>query len=219
MTPTAVIFDCDGVLVDSEPLMNREFAAMLTEFGLPMTTEQSMATFMGRSMTSCLTIIRERTGRDVPADFLPTLEQRAFAVFERELQPVTGISELLNVLDAEGITYGVASSGEYTKMQKTLGLTGLLPRLHDRLTSAVDVAHGKPAPDVFLLAAERLGVAPEDCLVLEDSALGIQAARAANMTAVGFSALTAEQTLRDAGAHHVVRHPREVMPWVRLAGH
>ncbi len=203
--PGAVIFDCDGVLVDSEPLMNREFSAMLNELGLPYTAEETTRAFMGRSMKSCLLIVETQLGRPVPDDFLAVLDQRAYAVFARDLKPVPGVQLVLDALDRTATPYAVASSGSHEKMRTTLGITGLLPRLAGRITSATEVAHGKPAPDVFLLAAERLRVAPPNCVVIEDSLLGIEAARAADMRVIGYAAMVSVDDMYAAGATHVVR--------------
>jgi HAD superfamily hydrolase (TIGR01509 family) len=208
--PNAIIFDCDGVLVDSEPLMNREFSALLAELGLPYTPDENIRTFMGRSMKSCLQIIESRLGRAVPANFLATLDERAYAVFERELTPVDGIVALLDVLDRSRTPYAVASSGSHVKMRTTLGITGLFARLEGRITSATEVAHGKPAPDVFLLAAERLGVAPADCVVIEDSLLGIEAAGAARMRVVGYAAMMTAGEMHASGATWVVDSMRAI---------
>ena len=198
--PHAVIFDCDGVLVDSEGLMNREFTAMLVELGIRDTPEQNIRTYMGRSMKSCLAIIESKLGAAVLPDFLPVLEQRAAAAFAQELQAVDGIEALLDTLDRSATPYAVASSGSHAKMRTTLGITGLLPRLEGRITSATEVAHGKPAPDVFLLAAERLGIAPAHCVVIEDSLLGIEAARAAGMRVVGYAAMMSADDMQARGA-------------------
>lgn len=208
--PAAVIFDCDGVLVDSERLMNREFRAMLAEIGLHYSAEEATRTFMGRSMKSCMEIVKSRLGRPVPDNFLSTLDQRAYAVFERDLRPVDGIGTVLDALDDAGTPYAVASSGSHEKMQRTLGITGLLPRVAGRITSATEVSHGKPAPDVFLLAAERLGVAAAECMVIEDSLLGIEAARAAGMRVIGFAAMVSADDMHAAGATHVVTSMPEV---------
>ncbi len=201
--PGAVIFDCDGVLVDSERLMNREFSAMLNEIGLPYSAEETTRTFMGRSMKSCMQIVEAQLGRPAPADFLEVLDRRAYAVFEQDLQPVAGIEALLDALDRTRTPYGVASSGSHEKMRKTLGITRLLPRLAGRITSATEVAHGKPAPDVFLLAADRLAVPANACIVIEDSLLGIEAALAAGMRVIGYAAMVRAATMVAAGATHV----------------
>jgi HAD superfamily hydrolase (TIGR01509 family) len=201
----AVIFDCDGVLVDSEPLMNRELTAMLNGIGLSYTAEETSRAFMGRSMKSSVQIIEAQLGRPVPGDFLAVLDQRAYAVFAQHLTPVEGVESVLDALDRIGLPYAVASSGSHDKMRTTLGITGLLPRLEGRITSATEVAHGKPAPDVFLLAAERLRVAPQECVVIEDSLLGIEAALAAGMRVIGFAAMVSQADMRAAGATWTLR--------------
>ncbi len=207
----AVIFDCDGVLVDSERLMNREFSAMLTELGLPYTAEETTRSFMGRSMKSCLQIVETQLGRPVPDDFVAELDQRAYAVFAQSLTPVPGVESVLDALDRAGTPYAVASSGSHEKMQTTLGITGLWPRLSGRITSATEVAHGKPAPDVFLLAAERLRIVPRECVVIEDSLLGIEAALAAGMRVVGFAAMIDATAMHSAGATWVAHTMPEVL--------
>ncbi len=214
--PGAVIFDCDGVLVDSERLMNREFSAMLNEIGLPYSAEETTRTFMGRSMKSCMQIVEAQLGRPVPDDFLQVLDQRAYAVFERDLQPVAGVESVLDALDRATTPYAVASSGSHEKMRTTLGITGLLPRLHDRITSATEVAHGKPAPDVFLLAAERLNVAPAECVVIEDSLLGIEAARAAGMRVIGYAAMVGAADMHTAGATAIASSMAQVLELLAL---
>lgn len=208
--PGAVLFDCDGVLVDSEKLMSVVFAGMLTEIGLPYTPADTIRTFMGRSMVSCMQIVEQQLGRAAPGDFLRELDVRAYDAFERDLEAVPGVESLLDLLDVHGIPYAVASSGSHDKMRKTLGITGLLPRVTGRITSATEVAHGKPSPDVFLLAAERLGVPPDECLVIEDSLLGIQAALAASMRVIGYAAMTDADAMHAAGATHVVTSMDEV---------
>ena len=208
--PGAVIFDCDGVLVDSERLMNVVFTGMLQELGLSYSYEETTRTFMGRSMKSCMQIIEQELGRPAPAGFLQLLDMRAGEVFARELRPVDGVEIVLDALDQAGRPYGVASSGSHEKMQMTLGITGLLPRLAGRITSAADVAHGKPAPDVFLLAAERLGMAPAECMVVEDSLLGIEAALAAGMRVIGYATMVGADDMQTAGATHVVTTMRAV---------
>jgi HAD superfamily hydrolase (TIGR01509 family) len=211
MRAGAVIFDCDGVLVDSERLMNREFCAMLNGIGLPYTPESTVRTFMGRSMQSCMAIIEAELGRPAPEGFLEELDAKAKAAFARDLQPVAGITELLDALDERAVPYAVASSGSHDKMHTTLGITGLLPRLAGRITSATEVAHGKPAPDVFLLAAERLGVRPTDCVVIEDSLLGIEAARAAGMPVIAYAAMVSADDMAAHGATRVVTSMHDVL--------
>ena len=214
--PGAVLFDCDGVLVDSEPLMSVVFACMLTEIGLPYTPADTIRTFMGRSMVSCMQIVEAQLGHAAPEDFLQQVDRRAYDAFEQSLEAVPGVETLLDLLDVHGVPYAVASSGSHDKMQKTLGITGLLPRLVGRITSATEVALGKPSPDVFLLAARRLGVPADECLVVEDSLLGIAAARAASMRVIGYAAITDADAMRAAGATHVVRSMDEIPPLLAL---
>ena len=182
-----VIFDCDGVLVDSEPISNRVLAAMLTEAGLPLTPEESMAAFLGRAWSSNAEIIEARLGRPLAADFRPRYLTAMLAAFELELEPVPGIEAALDAIDNPSC---VASSGPHEKMRMTLAHTGLLERFEGRMFSATEVAHGKPAPDLFLHAARQMGWAPADCVVVEDSAAGVEAAVAAGMRVLGYAGRT-----------------------------
>jgi HAD superfamily hydrolase (TIGR01509 family) len=199
-----VIFDCDGVLVDSERISARVFAQLLGELGLAFTPSQMFDTFMGNSMQRCLDIVTERLGHAPPDDLLTRYHDLMRVTLTSELRPVPGIIALLDWLDAAGLPYAVASNGEHAKMQTTLGVTGLLARFTGRRFSATDVARPKPAPDLFEHAARTLGVLPSQCVVVEDSPLGVRGARAAGMTVIGFSDLMSPLRLQEAGAHHVV---------------
>ena len=185
MTDVLVIFDCDGVLVDSEPLSNRALSEALTACGHPIDVEETTATFMGRSLLSCEAIMRERFGA-LP-DYLADYERRLRAAFEAHLRPVPGVIEALGAIDA---TTCVASSGPHEKMRLSLGLVGLYDRFEGRIFSASEVRKGKPAPDLFLHAARRMGFAPADCVVVEDSPPGVEAARAAGMRVLGYAGRT-----------------------------
>lgn len=196
----AVIFDCDGVLVDSERITSRVWAGLLTECGLPTTTEESLATYLGNTMARCLEIVESRMGHAPPADLLPRFHVAAHAALAEEVVPVEGIVTVLDALDGARIPYAVASNGDHEKMRTTLGRTGLLSRFDGRRFSAAEVARGKPAPDLFLHAAQALGVKPARIVVLEDSPLGVQGAVAAGMTAVGYAELVSAERLRAAGA-------------------
>lgn len=195
-----VIFDCDGVLVDSEPISNRVFTEMLNDIGVRTTLAETMRDFVGRSMKSCLEIIEARLGRGVPADFEATLQARTFAAFHGALDAVPGVAAALDALDAAGVPTCVASSGEHAKMRTTLGLTGLLPRFEGRLFSATEVPRGKPHPDLFLHAARRMGADPSRCAVVEDSPVGVRGAVAAGMRVLGFAARSEPALLAEAGA-------------------
>ncbi|MCX2183398.1 HAD family hydrolase [Streptomyces sp. SKN60] len=191
-----VIFDNDGVLVDSEPISNHLLAAYLTELGHPTTYEESVRDFMGSAMHRVHEIVEERTGRTLPADFDATFHQRVFEAFQRELEPVTGAPDVLKRLVAAGVPYCVASSGSHERIRVGHRKTGLDAWFREEIVfSAEDVGRGKPAPDLFLYAAERMGVPPGRCVVVEDSALGVQAAVAAGMDVYGFTAMTPRERL------------------------
>jgi HAD superfamily hydrolase (TIGR01509 family) len=194
-----VIFDCDGVLVDSEVITSRVFTGMLNELEIPATVEDVFDKFVGRSMKHCLEVIANLLGREVPKDFAQQYHLRTAAALKSELKAVPGIEA---ALDAIQVPYCVASNGSHEKMQTTLGITGLLPRFQGKLFSVTDVARGKPFPDVFLYAADKLGVAPVACAVIEDTPTGVTAGVAAGMTVFGYSAHTPVQRLIEAGAHH-----------------
>ncbi|MGW1952148.1 HAD family hydrolase [Streptomyces sp. NPDC001920] len=186
-----VIFDNDGVLVDSEPISNRLLAAYLTEVGHPTSYEDSIRDYMGSAMHRVHDLVRERTGRALPGDFDDVFHARVFAAFERELKPVAGVVDVLEKLAGDGVPYCVASSGSHERIRVGHRTTGLSRFFDDgRIFSSQDVGRGKPAPDLFLYAAERMGVAPERCVVVEDSPLGVQAAMAAGMDVYGFAAMT-----------------------------
>ncbi|CAM5389500.1 MULTISPECIES: HAD family hydrolase [Streptomyces] len=195
-----VIFDNDGVLVDSEPLSNRLLAAYLTELGHPTSYEDSIRDYMGSAMHRIHDLILERTGQRLPVDFDEVFHARVFAAFERELRPVPGVAGVLEKLAADGVPYCVASSGSHARIRvghRTTGLDRWFPE--GRVFSSEDVGRGKPAPDLFLHAAERMGVAPKRCVVVEDSPLGVRAAVAAGMDVYGFTAMTPAAKLAGAG--------------------
>ncbi|MFI0980253.1 HAD family hydrolase [Streptomyces sp. NPDC021093] len=197
-----VIFDNDGVLVDSEPLANRILSGYLTELGHPTTYDESLRDYMGAAVHRVHDLIRERTGQELPTDFEQTLHQRIVAGFERELQPVPGVEDVLGGLVADGVPYCVASSGSHDRIRAGHLRTGLDEWFEEEwLFSSEDVGKGKPAPDLFLYAAERMGVAPERCVVVEDSPLGVAAARAAGMDVYGFTAMTPVERLDGANGY------------------
>ncbi|MFE9996629.1 HAD family hydrolase [Streptomyces avermitilis] len=186
-----VIFDNDGVLVDSEPLSNTLLAAYLTELGHPTSYEESLRDYMGAAMHRVHDLVQERTGQRLPDDFDEVFHGRVFAAFERELEPVAGAVEILEKLTADGVPYCVASSGSHERIRVGHRKTGLDQWFEDgRIFSSQDVGRGKPAPDLFLYAAERMGVPPNRCVVVEDSPLGVQAANAAGMDVFGYTAMT-----------------------------
>ncbi|MEM8700649.1 MAG: HAD family phosphatase [Pseudomonadota bacterium] len=181
MRPELVIFDCDGVLVDTERLTNRTLARLLSEYGFPISGPECQKRFMGRTLEAVQEIVEQKLGRPLPADWLMELRARDVESFKAGVAPIPGVADVMDLLDRRGIPYCVGSSGKYEKMHSTLGSAGLLPRLKNRLYSSQDCEKGKPAPDVFLLAAKSMGHRPEDCVVIEDSLPGVMAARAAGM--------------------------------------
>ena len=197
MTWQLVIFDCDGVLVDSEPISNRVMAEALTESGLPMSVEDCYRHFMGRSTRDCMQILAERFDHPVTAEFVDALGRRTLAALRAQVEPVPGIASALARITAPMC---VASSGPIAKMRTTLEATGLLDRFGDRLFSSTEVARGKPHPDVFLHAAAESGADPARCAVVEDSAVGVEAGIAAGMTVFGYAALSDAGRLERAGA-------------------
>ncbi|MFC9246062.1 HAD family hydrolase [Streptomyces sp. NPDC057136] len=185
-----VIFDNDGVLVDSEPIANTILAGYLTELGHPTSYEESVHDYMGSAVHRVHDLVEERTGLKLPADFDETLHARVFAAFERELVAVDGVQELLGKLVADGVAYCVASSATHERIRVGHRKTGLDQWFEEEwIFSSEDVGQGKPSPDLFLHAAERMGIAPERCVVIEDSPLGVEAARAAGMDVYGFTSM------------------------------
>ncbi|MFN7150523.1 MAG: HAD family hydrolase [Microthrixaceae bacterium] len=181
-----VIFDCDGVLVDSERLAVRVESQLLGELGWALTEDEVLDRFVGRSDAQMIAAIEAQLGRPVP-DFTEQYLTRLHAAFDQELTAVDGVVAALDAVDRAPLRSCVASSGTHEKMARTLGLTGLWERFDGRIFSATEVERGKPAPDLFLFAAAAMGVRPEACVVVEDSRAGVAAARAAGMRVVGYA--------------------------------
>lgn len=179
-----VIFDCDGVLVDSEPIANRVFARELAAHGLALTSEDVMRTFIGRSRDTCIEMAGRMRGEALPPGFAATWDAALHEALEREVRPVEGIPEVLRAL---AIPYCVASNGEPGHMRISLTAAGLMPLVAGRLFSATQVARPKPAPDLFLHAARTMGFDPAVCAVVEDTVTGVKAAVAAGMLALGYA--------------------------------
>jgi HAD superfamily hydrolase (TIGR01509 family) len=198
-----VIFDCDGVLVDSERLSNTVFARALQREGLDWSVEETMRRLMGRSMKACIDIVEGLLARQLPEDFVHKLQGETLQAFrDAPLQPVPGIHEAIDAIEAEGIKTCIASSGGFDKMEVSLGVTGLWARFDGRIFSSGQVKHGKPFPDLFLHAATEMGEQPVDCIVVEDSVPGVQAAKAAGMRVLGYTGAphTDREAMGEAGA-------------------
>ncbi len=184
--PALIIFDCDGVLVDSETIANAVLAEEITALGWQVTTDYCLKHFKGSHLDAVMAVIEEKIGRSLPENWLPNLRARSDVAFRKDLQPVPGIHELLDLLVESDLHHCVASQGPQEKMAVTLEITGLKPRFEGRIFSAYEVERGKPHPDLFLHAAETMGHAPQHCVVIEDSPLGVQAAKAARMRVLGY---------------------------------
>jgi HAD superfamily hydrolase (TIGR01509 family) len=184
-----IIFDCDGVLVDTEPVSNRCFSEALNREGLAWDVPETMRRLIGRSLKSCVEIVEAELGRSLPPDFIERLQADTFAAFRSErVGAVAGVAAAIDALEAEGHRTCVASSGDIGKMRITLGAAGLWQRFEGRIFSAAQVARGKPFPDLFLLAAREMATAPIECVVVEDAVAGTQAAVAAGMRVVCYAA-------------------------------
>lgn len=194
-----VVFDNDGVLVDSEEPANRILADLLTELGVPTTFEESVARYLGGTVARVRAEV-ERGGVALPADFESRYEALVLARFERDLTAVPGVARVLDTLAGLGVPVAVASSGTHSRIEASLTRTGLRARFGRSVFSAEDVAAGKPAPDLFLHAAAACGARPARCLVVEDSPFGVQAAQAAGMPVAGFCAVTPAERLAGASA-------------------
>ena len=192
-----VIFDCDGVLIDSERLAVKVDVLVLGELGWPLTEAEVIERFVGRSDRDTRAAIEAHLARPLPDGWDEQMARMYREAFANELAPVDGV---LDALDRITKPTCIASSGTHDHMRYTLSLTGLYERFAGRIFSAEDVANGKPAPDLFLHAAERMGATPGGCIVVEDSRHGVQAARAAGMRVLGFAGgLTGPEALEGPG--------------------
>jgi HAD superfamily hydrolase (TIGR01509 family) len=178
-----VIFDCDGVLVDSELIFARVLAECLSGLDFPATLDEAIALGFGSNRVTLAAAVETRYGLALPEPFFDKFAARSAAAFERELLPMPGIEELLAALP---LPRCVASNGRLDRVRRRLAMTRLLPFFEPHVFSASQVAQGKPAPDLFLFAAERLGAPTQGCTVVEDSIAGVEAAVAAGMPVVGY---------------------------------
>ena len=201
MATDLVIFDCDGVLVDSEVISCRAHADTLTQHGYPITPEQVLHRFLGVSDREARLMIEHETGRQLPDDFEAQVKAATLQFYD-DIEPIAHVAEAVRAID---LPRCVASSGTPEKIRHGLTSAGLYDLLAPNIFSATQVEHGKPAPDLFLFAAKQMKVLPARCLVIEDSVPGVTGARAAGMTVLGFhggSHCGADhaETLRAAGA-------------------
>ena len=195
-----VIFDCDGVLVDSEPLANDVLAACATRLGMPMDGAEAMATFKGMTMTQVHARLEAELGRRFAPDWLEGYDEDCHAVFREKLQPVPGALHLVARVEAAGLKSRVASQGKMEKMRITLGKVGLWEHFEGRIHSATEVERPKPFPDLFIHAAREARVEPGRSVVIEDSLSGVRAARAAHMRVVCLASPKDRMTATELGA-------------------
>ena len=209
-----VIFDCDGVLIDSEALCDRVVAASITEQGWAITPEECHRRFLGLSFYDMVPLIESQTGKILGNDWVENVVQRLTIVLAREVEPIPGAMEALSGVTALGLPWRIASNSSHTEMNAKFARVGWSHLVRGRVHSAAEIiargGRGKPAPDVFLEAAAMEGIDPSRCLVVEDSAAGAQAARAAGMACLGYSPDHDGRALRDAGA--IPFRPMEALP-------
>ena len=197
-----VIFDCDGVLVDTEAVANRFLARLLTDGGFPIRYEECRRRFVGRTIEAVQEIVERESGLSLGPDWPVTVRMGTERAFQQGVAPVPGAEAAIQALQQAGIPFCVASSGRLSKMRTSLGKSGLLPYVEDVLFSAEQVVHGKPAPDLFLHAAAAMGMTPDAAVVIEDSVPGVEAGIAAGMRVLGYAGdpLTDAEGMRAAGA-------------------
>lgn len=181
-----VLFDCDGVLVDSEPISLATLVDVLDHYGAPLDLAEVAARFTGRSSAAPIEHIRIETGRDITAEFKPFFYERLFARYDVELQKTDDIEDVLTALSHRNIAFCISSSSSVQRLERTMAVTGLGHWFGTDIYSADFVKNGKPAPDLFLYAADKMGFRPEQAVVIEDSVAGVKAAVAAGMTCIGY---------------------------------
>jgi HAD superfamily hydrolase (TIGR01509 family) len=187
MKPELVIFDCDGILVDTETIANEVLSDFMKKIGLDFSPLECHHRFTGTAMDTIKEEAERLSGEKLPDDWAAQVRQADLVAFEAGIEPIPGILDVVAHLKAEGIPFCVGSSGRYEKMQMTLGSSGLWETFKDVLYSAQDCKMGKPAPDIFLYAAKGMGFKPEQCVVIEDSIAGIKAAKAAGMRVFNYT--------------------------------
>jgi HAD superfamily hydrolase (TIGR01509 family) len=204
-----IIFDCDGVLVDSERVANEVFARVLEEVcGLQFTLDDMFDTFVGHSRAQCLQKVEAMIGKPPPPELDLRYQRDINHALQLTVQAIDGIESVLETLQ---LPYCVASSGSHDKMKMTLGKTGLLRYVEGKVFSTSDVERGKPHPDIYLHAARTMGVSdPARCAVVEDSPIGVTGAVAAGMRVFGFAELMPAERLHQAGAHHVFHRMQDL---------
>lgn len=208
-----IIFDCDGVLVDSEAISAKVFQQMIFELGVEIDFETIYEQITGTSMQENLKFISEYTGIELPDDFEQEFRKRSYEAFKTDLKPIKGVYELLKTLT---IPVGVASSGPGEKIRLNLTTTGLIEFFGDNIFSSYDIGSWKPEPDIYLYAASSMGFKPDECVVIEDSAPGIKAAKAGGFDVFAIVNHNNETLFRELGAN-TFQSMEELyeLPWIK----
>jgi HAD superfamily hydrolase (TIGR01509 family) len=207
-----IIFDCDGVLVDSEVINNRVLLEMASDYGVTMDLEEAVEAFSGIRLKEGIKILQQRASRPFPADFEQAFRMKTYEIFKTEMKAVEGVEALLKGLT---VPYCVASSGPVEKIKLNLTVTGLIQYFDNSIFSGYDINSWKPDPGIFLYAAERMGFAPDKCAVIEDSKAGIIAAVKGGFNAFGYAKPFNAAVLEKEGAH-VFYHMSELTSLLRL---
>lgn len=208
----AIIFDCDGVLVDSEPISNRVLIEMAKAYGADIALDYAYTHFKGNSLKSCIKLISELVPIPSENEFEVEFRARSFEAFKNEIQPVKNVKQLLSQLE---VPYCVASSGPQYKIELNLELTGLSQYFEDRIYSCYTINKWKPEPDIFLWAADELNVEPKECLVIEDSIYGVEAALKGGFMVCGFDPDGKDQELKKA-AHFTIDHMLKLLDYLMI---
>lgn len=197
MSLKCVIFDCDGVLVDSEMIGNRVLLSMSREHGLEISLEEWVRKFKGRSLSDCFLQIEKAINKKLPEHFEKEYRRQSFEAFKKEIRPVEGVREFIESLN---VPFCVASSGPQAKIRLNLTATGLIDLFENKIFSCYDIQSWKPEPDIYLHAASEMGYRVEDCIVIEDSTPGVIAAKSGGFRVYGYAHESNEQELESAGA-------------------
>lgn len=192
-----IIFDCDGVLVDSEEIGNTVLLSMTKEFGLQMTLEEAFSNFSGRSLKDCLLQIENRINRKLPADFIDEFRIKSRHAFKTHLKPVKGVKEFIENLS---VSYCVASSGPVDKIISNLEITGLSDKFENKIFSSYQINSWKPDPEIFLFASREMGFLPNECIVIEDSIAGVISAVKGSFKVFGYANENNSEALQKEGA-------------------
>ncbi|MBO93205.1 MAG: HAD family hydrolase [Nisaea sp.] len=211
-----IIFDCDGVLVDSEAIGNKFIAEALTELGIQTSADEALAEFLGGKLTQIKLAVERRLDRNLPDDWVDKIYEKQFAEFRKSLKPINGIEAVLQELEKNAVLMCVGSNGPVNKMDVSLSVTGLASYFNGRIFSADHVGVPKPAPDLYLYCAKQLNCLPQRCLVVEDSPRGATAGVSAGMTVFGYAGTGNNNDLQKAGCSKVSSEINDLLEFAGL---